>query len=341
MNSSVPQSIIDRALESDASAGAAEYLAEFRSDVETYIVLEVIETCMIANRHELPYIATNSYQAFTDLAGGGGSDSLVLCIGHAEGDGKIAIIDLIDEVRPPCNPTATVRFAAHLHAYGLRRVEGDRWGGEWPATEFREHQVEYDVAEKPKSILYAEALPVLNSHRCELLDVPRLRAQLLGLERRTARGGRDSIDHAPGGHDDVSNAVCGLIAKLTAEGGDLGMWARLGEPDAPPVPPVVPRPEPDLLSAANSTDIARLVKHAGEVVAIVRLPAPVVLHQMSNRGPPSRLPAKSAIEIPSRLLVTFEGATWLIRENYGTPQRVMPVELLSIIDPASLKEMAA
>lgn len=37
--------------------------------------------------------------------------------------------------------------------------------------------------------------------------------QLIGLERRTARGtGRDVIDHAPGAHDDLVNAVAGLAA---------------------------------------------------------------------------------------------------------------------------------
>jgi hypothetical protein len=39
-----------------------------------------------------------------------------------------------------------------------------------------------------------------------------LLTQLVGLERRTARGGRDSIDHAPGAHDDLANAVAGLAA---------------------------------------------------------------------------------------------------------------------------------
>ena len=39
--------------------------------------------------------------------------------------------------------------------------------------------------------------------------------QLIGLERRTARGGRDSIDHAPGAHDDLANAVAGCIAVST------------------------------------------------------------------------------------------------------------------------------
>jgi hypothetical protein len=54
-------------------------------------------------------------------------------------------------------------------------------------------------------------LPILNSRRCQLLDIPRLISQFHGLERRTARGGKDSIDHGPGQHDDIANAVAGAI----------------------------------------------------------------------------------------------------------------------------------
>jgi hypothetical protein len=41
--------------------------------------------------------------------------------------------------------------------------------------------------------------------------VPKIVTQFCGLERRTARGGRDSVDHAPGGHDDLANAVAGAL----------------------------------------------------------------------------------------------------------------------------------
>jgi hypothetical protein len=42
-------------------------------------------------------------------------------------------------------------------------------------------------------------------------------AQLCGLEWRTARGRRDSIDYAPGAHDDLANAAAGaLLAALRA-----------------------------------------------------------------------------------------------------------------------------
>jgi hypothetical protein len=66
----------------------------------------------------------------------------------------------------------------------------------WPRERFSVHGVEYLTADKPKSDIYRDLLPVLNSSRVELLDHPRLVAQPCGLERRTARGGRvPSIMH--------------------------------------------------------------------------------------------------------------------------------------------------
>src|SRR5262245_8318381 len=40
-------------------------------------------------------------------------------------------------------------------------------------------------------------------------DHRRLATQLAGLERRTARGGKDSVDHAPRSHEARANAGCG------------------------------------------------------------------------------------------------------------------------------------
>jgi hypothetical protein len=63
----------------------------------------------------------------------------------------------------------------------------------------------------------------------DLLEDARLFAQIVGLERRTARGGRDSIDHAPGAHDDLANAVAGVVDALasSAHGYDSSMeWVN-------------------------------------------------------------------------------------------------------------------
>jgi len=52
--------------------------------------------------------------------------------------------------------------------------------------------------------------PRLCSGEIELLDDERLVSQIASLERRTRSGGRDIIDHPPGGHDDLANAVAGV-----------------------------------------------------------------------------------------------------------------------------------
>ena len=90
-------------------------------------------------------------------------------------------------------------------------VTGDRYSGMWPRERFEVHGIEYETADKNRSELYLELLPAINSGRVELLDLPPLISQLQGLERRTSRAGRDSIDHPPGSHDDVANAVAGAI----------------------------------------------------------------------------------------------------------------------------------
>ena len=122
---------------------------------------------------------------------GGGSDSFALAVMHREG--KIAVLDAVREVQPPFSPERVVaEFAELLRRYRVTKVYGDRYAGEWPVESFRNHGITFEASAKPKSDLYQELLPKLNSCEVDLLDLPRLIAQLAGLERRPARGGRDS-----------------------------------------------------------------------------------------------------------------------------------------------------
>jgi hypothetical protein len=148
--------------------------------------------------------------AFVDPSGGS-SDSMTVAVAHRDKDG-IAILDAIREYRPPFSPeVVTAEIVALLKSYKIPRVTGDRYGGEWPREQFRNLGITYDSSERPKSDIYRDALPLLNSGKLELLDNKRLAAQLVGLERRTARGGRDSIDHGPGAHDDLANSALGAL----------------------------------------------------------------------------------------------------------------------------------
>ncbi|HZK89493.1 MAG TPA: terminase large subunit [Stellaceae bacterium] len=211
MNPSVPQSVIDEAIERDPANAAAEFGGEFRTDIEGFVSREIVEALVEPGRFELPRIHGVAYSGFVDPAGGSGQDAYTLAIAHQDQKTKAVVVDLLRERRPHFSPEqVTTEFADQLKAYGCTKVMGDRWGGEFPREIFRKHGIAYEISEKPKSDLYRELLPILNAGQIELLDHPRLIAQLCGLERRTARGGRDSIDHAPLAHDDICNAVAGV-----------------------------------------------------------------------------------------------------------------------------------
>jgi hypothetical protein len=127
-----------------------------------------------------------------------------------------------------------------LQAYQVKTVRGDFYGGNWPAERFREGvhvqacgksrnvearciraegcwMVGYERSELKKNDLYRDLLPVLNSGRVQLLDIKRLRGQFTGLDRRTARGGQDSIDHAKGAHDELANVTAGVLLMVNEQ----------------------------------------------------------------------------------------------------------------------------
>jgi len=199
----------------DPERASAEFLSEWRSDLSDFVPREVVESAVPYGVYELPYVSRFSYSAFCDPSGGS-SDSMTLAVAHSE-NGK-AVLDCLREIRAPFSPASAVEeLSAVLKSYHLTRVVGDRYAGQWPVEQFAANGIIYEHAEKTKIDLYREMLPLLMRGGCVLLDSPRLVAQLCGLERRTARGGRDSIDHKPGAHDDLANAASGACVMVAGD----------------------------------------------------------------------------------------------------------------------------
>ena len=239
LNPTFDSDAIATAYEEDPASAAAEFGGEFRTDVESFVSREAVDAVVVTGRIELPRVAGVSYRGFLDFAGGAiGGDSAVLAIAHHETrkDRTIAVLDLVREVRPPFSPeTVCAEFAGTFGAYGISTATADRWAGQFPVEAMGKHGVRVEPSEKSKSDIYRELLPLVNSRGCELLDDPRLLAQLTSLERRTARGGKDSIDHVPGGHDDVVNAAAGalVLAGLTPRSRTGMFHALTGKPIEP------------------------------------------------------------------------------------------------------------
>jgi hypothetical protein len=207
LNPLIDEAVIAEALEDDPEAARAEWHAEFRSDLADFVAREVVEALVEVGTFERPPRYDAKYVAFADPSGGS-SDAFTLAIGHAE-DG-VAVLDCLRERPAPFAPEGVVEeFARTLRSYGLGVVTGDKYAGEWPKMEFWKQGIVYKFSERTKNEIYLEALPLLNGGKVSLLDNTRLVNQICGLERRTSRGGRDTVDHAPLAHDDLANAALG------------------------------------------------------------------------------------------------------------------------------------
>src|SRR5262249_33735441 len=115
-NPTLAQRVINRALEKDRPRATAEYLAQFRSDIEGFVALEVVEACVGDYREQQPS-SDNTYGAFTDPSGGS-DDSFTLAISHKDYRNDLVIIDVVREVRPPFSPEQVIGdFAALLKSY--------------------------------------------------------------------------------------------------------------------------------------------------------------------------------------------------------------------------------
>jgi hypothetical protein len=131
LNPSLPQSVIDREFEKDPASAAAEYGAQFRTDIEAFCPLEIVEACTGDYTERAP-LSQYKYSAFVDPSGGS-SDSFTLAISHKEGER--VVIDCVRDARPPFSPEAVINdFTLLLKQYRIDRVTGDKYRANFRAN---------------------------------------------------------------------------------------------------------------------------------------------------------------------------------------------------------------
>jgi hypothetical protein len=122
MNPSVPQSYIDNHMAEDEPRAKAEYLAQFRVDLEAFVSREAVMACVSPAVFERPKEHYKVYHAFVDPSGGS-SDSFTLAIGHKDVETKAVIVDAIRETRPPFSPERVCEeFSGLCKSYGISKV---------------------------------------------------------------------------------------------------------------------------------------------------------------------------------------------------------------------------
>lgn len=258
MNPTYSRKAIERAFKRDPAVALSEFGQDghvaFRQAKQAMFDADAVAQCIVTERRELPPAPDVTFIAFCDASQGQRSgDPMTLAIAHL--DGSRAVLDVLREVQPPFDPAHVVRdFADLCAAYRVHAITGDRVSIGFVLHEFEAAGIRFTPATLSKSDLFAELLPLINTGRVELLDHPTLRAQLVSLERRAMRGGKDSIDHPRGMHDDVANAAAGALVlaagitgkvkrRVIAGFGGLYMGLhRIGSPEASRAPLPAPTP---------------------------------------------------------------------------------------------------
>ena len=245
LNPSISQAEIDLAIERDPVANRAEYLSEWRSDVEGFIPREIVEAC-VGRYYELPYQSNFHYRCFIDTASGvPDGDSYAIVIAHKQNDR--AVVDAIREIRPPFNFFEIVEsvLIPLCKAYHIYKVVGDNYAGDLVKDPIRKASIGYELSKKHKSELYVDPfLPMLNAGRIELPYHERAINQICSLERSAQRSGREQISHPTHGHDDIANAIAGAVDLCNQYSYRLDVFdENFRDEDLPPLPPAE-QPEP-------------------------------------------------------------------------------------------------
>jgi hypothetical protein len=133
-----------------------------------------------------------------------------------DADRNIIVTDFIMAQRPPFDPLAVIAaLAGHLLRWNISTVIGDAYAGGFIPSAFGRHRITYVPSKLSASELYLAAMTAFTSGTVALLDKADVIDQLVNLRRKIGQAGSESVQHMRGQHDDLANAVCGLIHLLT------------------------------------------------------------------------------------------------------------------------------
>jgi hypothetical protein len=212
-NTTLSDEVIQQQREASPETAPSEWDALFRSDRWGFLSDEDIDNAIDHDRpRELAPKPGVIYFAFTD-PNGGGRDAYTIAIGHREGE--LIIIDVVRSQHGTPRKT-TLAYAELCRQYGIKRVVGDNYAKLWVQDTWRETGIVYEKAEQPAAQLYLEAQPNWVQGAIRMYGDPVLLKELRHLECIPGRVGRDQVTHPRNMHDDMANAVCGVITLLAA-----------------------------------------------------------------------------------------------------------------------------
>jgi hypothetical protein len=130
MNPTLDAKQIAAEIARDPAVGKAEWLAEWRDDLATFLDRLLIEAAVDVGVTVRPRIRNVTYRCFIDPSGGVG-DSMTLGISH-RGENDVVVLDCIVERPAPFQAQQIVSdFAKIMREYGVNTCTSDRYASSW------------------------------------------------------------------------------------------------------------------------------------------------------------------------------------------------------------------
>ena len=217
MNPSLAHGLVDRALEADPQAARAEWLAEFRDDISSFLDIETIEGLVIPGRPGLAPVPGMNYRAFFVPPPGDARTASPWPWPIGNGTGLFWTW-CADANRPSTRrtwwPRNFARCSGSIGAWRFTAIDTAPNGACRPSGIMES----VETPRRDRSQIFVEALPLFTRGQVELLDDKTLKGELRSLERKTRPQGPDLITHGPGGHDDSANSACGALVLVGGRG---------------------------------------------------------------------------------------------------------------------------
>jgi hypothetical protein len=175
----------------------------------------IVERAIVAGRQVIEPQDGVDYLAFVDMSGGS-SDDATLGIAHWNGEKAVLDVLISQGDAPPFNPRlAVASFAVMCKRYRCHEVHGDAYAGQTFRHDFADCGVDYIVEKQTRTDLYENLEVALNAGQVELLDLPKLRRELMTIVQRGA-----SLDHMSGQHDDWATSAAGALTLVNPDIGN-------------------------------------------------------------------------------------------------------------------------
>ena len=233
MNPLISREELAREEATDPVNFAREFMAQFTSDIDSFIPSGDVDAAVQNGIREMAPIETRAYFAALDASGLQGRDRFTLAVCHRSGGsaGMGITYDLLRSWSRAGVGEVVAEIATILKSYKIKQVTGDQFGAQFLRELLAQRGIDmkilpFTARSKPEIMLDFKL--ALSQGRVRLLDHPESLRELRSLESKRTSGGHFTISAPRNLHDDL--AIVLALLNHSCKGSENRGWGLLASP---------------------------------------------------------------------------------------------------------------